>query len=131
MRAAPIEVHFAMTNPGVFKKPTIKATSRAYVRLFEYFKTPDRWLPFLDGHKVVHVPFGMHRNGDCALQVVDLSTGRLAILGLDVPNEIQFHTYVATGRSFWNERFTSDTHRRHRTTEIGCASPSKDEVAPR
>lgn len=120
-----------MKNPGVFKKPTIKTTSRAYVRLFEYFKTPEKWLPFLEAYKVVHVAFGMHRNGDCALRVIDPSTGELAILGLDVPNEIQYHTYVATNRSFWNERFTSDTQRRHRTTELGCASPSKDEVVLR
>lgn len=120
-----------MSKPNGFKKPTIKETSRAYVRLFEYFKAPEQWLSFLKGYRVEHPPFGMRRNGDCAVRVIDPNTGELAILGLEIPNEIQYHTYVATARSFWNEHFTSETQRRHRTTEIGCSSPSRDELVSR
>ncbi|MCY0852536.1 hypothetical protein [Cupriavidus sp. D39] len=120
-----------MKSHGGFKKPTIKDNGRAYVRLFGYFATQDEWLRFLTRYVVKHVPFGMERNGDCAVRVIDPTTGELATLGLELPNEIKHHTYVATARSFWNENFANDTQRRSRTVEVGFDQPSKDEVVPR
>jgi len=119
-----------MSSHVAFKKPTIKGTSRAYVRLFDYFGTADKWLDFLARYRIENVPFGMRRHGDCAVRVVDLATGQLAKLGLEIPNEIKYHTYVATARSFWLENFTSDTERRDRAIEVGYPHPSKDEVLP-
>lgn len=48
-----------MSHQGSFKKPTIKGTNRAYVRLFEYFVTPQVWLEFLERYRVEYVAFGM------------------------------------------------------------------------
>jgi len=114
-----------------FKKPTIKATSRAYVHLFQYFSTPAAWLAFIERYRVEPFDFGMHRHGDCAVRVIDPMTGQLAVLGIEIPNEIKYHTYVATARSFWTESFLSDTQRRNRIWEVGHAAPSKDEVCSR
>lgn len=113
-----------------FKKPTIKDHGRAYVRLFQRFETPESWLQFLDRYTIEHRPFGVRRNGDCAVCVLDPATGNLADLGLEIPNEITYHTFAAE-RSFWNERYASATHRRHRVLEVGRDLPSKDEVFPR
>lgn len=120
-----------MHHQVIFKKPTISGTSRAYVRLFDYFATAEKWLKFLQRYRVERVPFGMQRAGDCAVRVIDLGTSEIAVLGLDVPNEIKYHTHLATGRSFWTEDFASATHRRHRVIEVGYAEPSRDEVVPR
>jgi hypothetical protein len=120
-----------MKSSAGFKRPTIKATSRAYVRLFECFRTPEEWLSFLSRFRVEHPASGMQRNGDCAVRVIDLSTGDLATLGLEIPNEIKYHTYIATARSFWTESFTSATQRRRRVWEIGYSQPSTDEVFDR
>lgn len=112
-----------------FRKPTIKDTSRAYVRLFQYFKTNADWLAFLVRYEVRHVPFGHVSHGDCAVRVIERATGEVARLGLDIPIEIKYHTYVATARSFWNESFVSDTHVRERTIEVGYSEPSRDVTA--
>lgn len=120
-----------MDQKGTFKKPTIKATSRAYVRLYEYFTTPDRWLEFIRTYHVEPFNYGMRRDGDCAVRVIDPATREMAVLGLEIPNEIKYHNNVAMGRSFWNENFTSATHRRHRQIESGYAQAFKDEVVPR
>ncbi len=117
-----------MKSSAGFKRPTIKATSRAYVRLFECFRTPEEWLSFLSRFRVEHPASGMQRNGDCAVRVIDPSTGEVATLGLEIPNEIKYHTYIATARSFWTESFTSATQRRRRVWEIGYSQPSTDEV---
>jgi len=55
-----------------FKKPTIKATSRAYVHLFEYFPSSTAWLAFRTRYRVEHFSFGVQRNGDCAVRVIIL-----------------------------------------------------------
>lgn len=47
-----------------FKKPTIKDNGRAYVRLFQCFETPERWLDFLNRYSVQPQPSGVARNGD-------------------------------------------------------------------
>lgn len=120
-----------MNRKNTFKKPTIKGTSRAYVRLFEYYKTEDKWLYFLGKYQVKNLPFGNERNGDCAIRVIDPSNGMLAELGLEIPSEIKYHTYTATGRCFWNEHFIGDSHVRNRTIEIGYPNPTKDEVLPK
>lgn len=120
-----------MSDQGTFKKPTIKGTSRTYVRLFDYFAAAEKWLEFLQRYRVERVPFGMERAGDCAVRVTDLATGEVAVLGLEVPNEIKYHTHTATGRSFWTEEFASATHRRQRIIEVGSAQVSKDDVVPR
>lgn len=114
-----------------FKKPTIKANGRAYVRLFGYFSSPADWRAFLAQYRVEQVGFGLQRNGDCSVRVVDPSTGDDATLGLDIPNYITYHTHTATSRSFWNEHFLSNTKRRHRTYEVGYANASKDEFFER
>jgi hypothetical protein len=108
-----------MNSPDKFKKPTIKDTSRAYVRLFGHFRTPQEWLEFLQFNRVEYMPFGMQREGDCAVRVIDLATNDLAVLGLEVPNVVKYHNNVPFGRSFWTEEFLSPTHRRHRVMEIG------------
>jgi hypothetical protein len=41
-----------MLNTRGFKKPTIKDKGRAYVRLFQFFETPESWLQFLDQYDV-------------------------------------------------------------------------------
>ena len=120
-----------MRQNDAFRKPTIKATSRAYVRLFEYFSSSEAWLAFLGRYRVESFEFGMHRHGDCAVRVVDPATGQLATLGLEIPNEIKYHTYMATARSFWQECFLSDTQLRSRTLEVGYAQLLKDEVLSR
>jgi hypothetical protein len=117
-------------HQGSFKKPTIKDTNRAYVRLFEFFSSPHEWLEFLQRHHVEYVAFGMQRNGDCAIRVMDSSTGQPALLGLKVPNKIKYHSYVAAARSFWTEDFSDGTHRRHRIIEVGNATPLEDSVIP-
>ena len=113
-----------------FKKPTIKDNGRAYVRLFQCFDTPECWLDFLSRYTVQHQPFGVRRNGDCSVCVIDPATGDLANLGLEIPNQITYHTF-AGDRSFWNERYASATHRRHRAIEVRSDRPSKDEIVPR
>ncbi len=120
-----------LSQQVIFKKPTIKRTNRSYVRLFEYFATAEKWTEFLQKYRVELVPFGMHRNGDCAIRVIDRATNQLAVLGLDVPNEIKYHSYIATARSFWTEEFENATHRLHRIIEIGYQSAPKDEVTPK
>lgn len=120
-----------MEKKRAFKRPTIKETNRAYVRLYEYFNTPEKWLAFLERYRVEIIDFGMRRHGDCAIRVIDPETQEVAVLGLELPNTVKYHTYVATSRSFWNEEFASATHRRIRTIEVGDAQASKDEVAPR
>lgn len=119
-----------MSQPDRFKKPTIKATNRAYVRLFETFSSTESWLKFLGQYQVECVGFGYQRAGDCAVRVVDPKTGNLAILGLEIPNHITYHTHAAE-RSFWNEHFLSETQRRHRTFEVGYPKASKDQLANR
>lgn len=114
-----------------FSKPTIKKHGRAYVRLYDYFKTPDRWLAFLERYTVEHFDVGMRRNGDCAVRVIDPVTQEVAALGLDIPSLITYRTHVATARSFWNEEFRSETHRRQRTFEVGFVQASNDTVVPR
>jgi len=118
-----------MNQQMTCKKPTIKATSRAYVHLFEYFSIPAAWLGFVERNSIEHFDFGMHRNGDCAVRVIDPATGQLAVLGLEIPNEIKYHTSVATARSFWSESFLGETQRRNRILEVGYTDPSKDEVS--
>lgn len=120
-----------MNQQVAFKRPTIKATSRAHVHLFEYFSTPTAWLAFLERYRVERFDFGMHRNGDCAVRVIDPATGQLAVLGLELPNEIKYHTYAATAQSFWSESFLSKTERRNRILEVGHAGLSRDEVSQR
>lgn len=121
-----------MDHLRAFKRPTIKETSRAYVRLYGYFKTPEKWLAFLERYRVEYINFGMRRNGDCAVRVIDPATQEIAVLGLDLPNEIKYHTYTdKTDRSVWNEEFASATHRRRRQFEVGSDQASKDEVVPR
>lgn len=119
-----------MSNSVVFKKPTIKATSRAYVRLFGYFTSSEKWLDFLAHHRIEYVPFGIQRNGDCSVRVINTTTGAIAILGLDVPNEIKYHSHIATGRSFWTEDFLSASHKRHKVSEVGFSKASDDVVTP-
>ncbi|AIO71594.1 hypothetical protein DM80_6128 [Burkholderia multivorans] len=41
-----------MNSTRGFKKPTIKDKGRAYVRLFQYFETPESWLEFLDQYAI-------------------------------------------------------------------------------
>lgn len=121
-----------MSTKDCFKKPTIKGTNRAYVRLFEYFRTPTEWQAFVGHYDVRPMSHGQQRYGDCAVRVFDRSTGGLAVLGLEIPNEITYHTFMGSSpRSFWNERFTSDTHQRHRTFEIPYNEPSSDELVAR
>lgn len=93
-----------MHRQSAFKKPTIKATGRAYVRLFGYFTSSEAWLAFLERYRVEPFDFGMQRHGDCAVRVIDPTTGQLAALGLEIPNEIKYHTYMATARSFFIDR---------------------------
>lgn len=120
-----------MSSPDNFKKPTIKGTSRAYVRLFGYFLTPQKWLEFLQVNRVDYMPFGMQRDGDCAVRVVDRATNDLAVLGIEVPNVVKYCNNVAFGRSFWTEEFLSPTHRRHRVMEIGYPQALEDKITPK
>lgn len=113
-----------------FKKPTIKDKGRAYVRLFQYFETPDSWLKFLDQYAIETQTFGSRSDADCEVRVIDRATGDLAVLGLQVPNYINYHTFAGE-RSFWNEWYLSATGRRHRVIEVGFDRPSKDETVPR
>lgn len=122
---------YTMNSPDRFRKPTIKGNSRAYVRLFGYFVTPQKWLQFLQLNRVEYIPFGMQRAGDCAVRVIDLATNDLAVLGMEIPNVVKYHNNVAIGRSFWTEEFLSPTHRRHRLTEIGHTQASEDKETPR
>jgi len=93
-----------MNNKRGFRKPTIKGTSRAYVRLFGYLETPESWLLFLDRYTILNLPFGVRRNGDCAVNVVGPATGNSAILGLEIPNEITY-TRVSHAPRYRKERF--------------------------
>ncbi|BCN13347.1 hypothetical protein RPSD_52320 (plasmid) [Ralstonia solanacearum] len=113
-----------------FKKPTIKDNGRAYVRLFQYFETPECWLKFLEQYSVQTRSFGSRWDADCEVRVIDRATGDLAVLGLAVPNFIKYHTFAAE-RSFWNEWYLSATEKRHRTIEVGYDRPSKDETVER
>lgn len=70
-----------MRSPNSFQKPTIKDTNRAYVRLFGYFVTSQKWLEFLQRNRIENVPFGMQRDGGCAVQVIDRATNDPAVLG--------------------------------------------------
>jgi hypothetical protein len=98
-----------MHRQDSFKKPTIKATNRSYVRLFGNFTSPEAWLEFLDPYRIEPFDFGMQWHGGCAVRVVAPTTGHLATLGLEIPNAIKYHTYVATARSFWQECFLSNS----------------------
>lgn len=119
-----------MNSTRRFKKPTIKDKGRAYVRLFQYFETPESWLKFLDQYAIETQTFGSRWDADCEVRVIDRSTGDLAALGLQVPNHIKYHTFAAE-RSFWNEWYSSGTEKRHRVIEVGYDRPSKDETVQR
>jgi hypothetical protein len=67
----------------------------------------------------------------CSVRVIDLATNDLAVLGLEVPNVVNYHNNVPFGRSFWTEDFLSPTHRRHRVIEIEYAQVSEDKVTPK
>ena len=110
------------------KRPTIKETNRAHVRLFEYFTSLDKWLDFLKRYSVEFFSFGNRRNRDCAVRVVHLQSNELSNLGLDIPNHIIYHTYVSTAQSFWNEHFLSEMQTRTRSFEVGYPNVCKDEV---
>lgn len=114
-----------------FRRPTIKANGRAYTRLFtEYLKTPDAWTAFMARYRIESIPHGLAKNGDCAIQVIDLATGQLATLGLNMPSVIKYHNIVEPSRQFWNETFLSPTEQRSRTIEVG-RGVAKDDVQPR
>ena len=113
-----------------FKRPTIKGNGRAYVRLFQFFETPESWLKFLGQYAVETQSFGSRWDADCTVRVFDRETGDLAVLGLQVPNHIHYHTFAAE-RSFWNEWYLSSTEKRHRVIEVGYDQPTKDETKPR
>ncbi|SAK98465.1 hypothetical protein AWB80_07527 [Caballeronia pedi] len=113
-----------------FKKPTIKENGRAYVRLFQCFPNTESWLNFLANHSIKSETYGSRYDADCEIRVINRATGDLAVLGLEIPNRIRYHTFGGD-RSFWNEWYLSATHTRHRTTELGYNSPSKDETVPR
>ncbi|WP_186214941.1 hypothetical protein [Burkholderia gladioli] len=119
-----------MDSTRGLKKPTIKDKGRAYVRLFEFFETPESWLGFLDQYAVETTSFGSRWDADCTVRVIDRATGDLAALGLHIPNHIHYHTFSGE-RSFWNEWYLSATEKRHRVLEIGDDRPSKDETKPR
>lgn len=102
-----------------FRKPTIKADGRACVRLYSYFNTPEKWIAFLERHHVERIPFGMARNGDCAIRVVDRASGILAALGPDIPCVIKYHVNIHPDRQFWTEEFATSTEVRSRVTEVG------------
>lgn len=125
------EIGVDMDGNRQFKKPTIKDNGRAYVRLFQCFKTTESWLDFLNRYTIRHLPFGVRRNGDCAVCVYDPTTGDLAELGLEIPNEIIYRKLVAEGSFVWTESYASATHRRYRAIEVGCDMPLRDEVVPR
>lgn len=118
-----------MEKKASFKKPTIKGYGRAFVRLYCYFGSAESWQQFLESYRVQHVPFGMVRNGDCAVQVVSRATGEVVALGLEIPHQIRYHTNVATVRSFWTEEFMDANHKRIRIIEVGSAIPLKDDLA--
>lgn len=114
-----------------FKRPTIKEFGRAYVRLFNYFETPESWLSFLASHTIIQESEGVRRNGDCMIRVVDLACGELAMLGASIPNTIRYITYPAEGRAFWVEHFLDAHQARKRTWEVGQPSPSSDLITRR
>lgn len=115
----------------IIKKPTIKGTSRAYVRLFQYLGTVEEWLSFLEKYAVEDIPFGQQRFAEHAIRVLDRSNGELATLGLDLPCVIKYRNNIEPSRQFWIEEFQSATHRRRRILEVGRVAPSTDEIQER
>lgn len=102
-----------------FKAPTIKDYGRAYVRLYKSVSSQGAWQDFLAAFDVRHVPHGMVRNGDCAVQVFIKGTLQPAVLGLTVPYHVRYHYVVEPGNEVWNEYFTDGQRNLLRTTLDG------------
>lgn len=86
------------------KKPTIKATNRAYVRLYERVVAQGSWEDFLAEYTVQMLEYGMRRSGGCAVEVRNRA-GEPADLGPYIPNRITYNTFIAPDRTTWQEHF--------------------------
>ena len=89
------------------KRPTIKGTNRAYVRLYDYVVKRDAWDEFTQKYSVRMIPHGMEKNGDCAVHVLD-QNGRLACLGAHIPHKITYSDFIHPPRTTWVEFFSDD-----------------------
>lgn len=90
------------------KRPTIKGTNRAYVRLYDCVIKHQRWEDFISKYQVQIKSHGQERHGDCAIQVIG-SDGLPARLGPNIPNQISYSNFIHPARETWIEYF-SDEH---------------------
>lgn len=90
------------------KAPTIKATNRAYVRLYRIVIHHRDWDGFLSAFKVQMIQHGMDRNGDCGVHVLD-ANGELATLGSAIPNKITYSNFIEPARETWKEFYKDGT----------------------
>lgn len=97
------------------KKPTIKEFNRAYVRLYDFVKKHGDWEAFKARYRVEIIEFGMRKNGDCGVQVLD-ADGTLATLGNSIPNKITYRYFVEPPRTTWMEYFKEGDITRRETT---------------
>lgn len=84
------------------KAPTIKDTNRAYVRLYKHVIAHRDWEEFKNTYKVQIIQFGMRKNGDCGVHVLD-SNGEPATLGSTIPNKITYCNFIEPARETWQE----------------------------
>lgn len=89
------------------KPPSIKETNRAYVRLYKHVIQHRDWEKFKIEYEVQIIQYGMRRNGDCAVHVLD-RTGELATLGSTIPNKITYSNFIEPARETWQEFYKDD-----------------------
>lgn len=108
-------------------KPTIKATNRAFVRLYKKFHSHAEWEKLLQSYQVKMIALGQARNGDCGVVVTD-SSGMSAALGLSIPNKITYSRFIEPAVETWIE-FYSDGKQTRRRVLDGLERVSSDQIA--
>ena len=86
------------------KKPSIKSTNRAYVRLHTYVTKRQDWEEFVQTYRVVLDSNGSEELSNCFVKVYT-KMGELAALGPNIPNQITFSLRKEPPMSIWTEFF--------------------------
>lgn len=99
------------------KRPTIKGTNRAYVRLYDYVIKHQHWEDFKSKYQVQMKSHGQERHGDCAIVVIG-TDGLLARLGPHIPNQIRYTNFIHPARETWVECFSDEKESWEKVTSI-------------
>lgn len=88
------------------RAPTIKATNRAYVKLYERVVAAGlSWEDFADSYQITITPLGStSRTYKCSIEVRQ-ADGQLAKLARGLPSVIRWHRNVEPDCEVWTEEF--------------------------